>query len=214
LRTPLTVIHSHTELALNKERTPEEYRQTLEACFRASRRMKALVESLLVLARADAGKLELQTTSFDLGQLAGDCVHMVEPLTKEKQIDVETDLAPIEITADRTRISQLLTNLLSNAIRYNRTGGRVKLSVAREDSQAVLTVSDTGLGMTADDQKHVFERFFRADKARSRESGGSGLGLAISQSIVEAHHGDITFTSEPNVGSTFRVRFPLRGHCR
>ena len=209
LRTPLTVIHSHTELALTKERTAEEYRQTLEACLRASRRMKSLVESLLVLARADAGKLDLKPTRFDLKQLAEECIQLVVPLTQEKNISVESNLHAVEITADRTRISQLLTNLLSNAIRYNRAQGHVTLSIAQEDSQALITVSDTGVGMSPEDQKHVFERFFRADKARSREAGGSGLGLAICQSIVEAHRGTVSFSSKPNEGTSFQVRLPV-----
>jgi heavy metal sensor kinase len=209
LRTPITVIHSHAELALTRERTAPEYRQTLEACLRASKRMKSLVESLLVLARADAGKLELKPARFDLKSAAEDCLHLIEPLTSEKNVSLESDLSPIEIIADRTRVSQLLTNLLSNAIRYNRPAGSVKLSVAKEDSQAILTVADTGVGISPEDQRHVFERFFRADKARSREAGASGLGLAICQSIVEAHRGTISFTSQPGEGSRFVVRLPL-----
>ncbi|HEY8750101.1 MAG TPA: ATP-binding protein [Tepidisphaeraceae bacterium] len=209
LRTPLTVIHSHAELALSKDRTAEEYRKTLEACLRASKRMKSLVESLLVLARADARRLELNPVRFDLKTVAEESVHMVEPMAVENQIKVESSLVPVEITADRTRISQLITNLLSNAIRYNRPGGGVKLAVTREDGQAIVTVADTGVGIAEEDQKHVFERFFRADKARSREAGGSGLGLAICQSIVEAHGGTIAFTSKANGGTTFVVRLPV-----
>jgi heavy metal sensor kinase len=209
LRTPLAVIHSHAELALSRERTADEYRQTLEACLRASRRMKSLVESLLVLARSDAGRLELNPSEFDLKSAAEESVHMVEPLAKEKEVRIESELTPVEIKADRTRISQLITNLLSNAIRYNRTGGGVKLGVGRENGEAILTVADTGVGIPENDQHHVFERFFRADKARSREVGGSGLGLAICQSIVEAHGGTISFTSKPNEGTTFVVKLPV-----
>jgi heavy metal sensor kinase len=210
LRTPLTVIHSHAELALSRERSAEEYRGTLEACLRASKRMKSLVESLLVLARADARRLELSPVEFDLKAAAEESVHMVEPLAKEKEVRIESELTPVEIRADRTRISQLVTNLLSNAIRYNRAGGGVKLGLGRENGQAVLTVADTGVGIAEEDQRHVFERFFRADKARSREAGGSGLGLAICQSIVEAHGGTISFTSKANEGTTFVVRLPVK----
>jgi signal transduction histidine kinase len=102
----------------------------------------------------------------------------------------------------------LLTNLLANAIQYNRDGGRVVLTVAKEESEVVLKIADTGVGIVAQDQPHLFERFFRADKARSREAGGSGLGLAICQSIVQAHHGSISFTSRPGEGTTFIVRLP------
>ena len=209
LRTPLTVIHSHAELALAKPRTAEEYRHTLEACLRASRRMKSLVESLLVLARADARKLELNPASFDLKSAAEECLHMIGPMAQEARILVESDLSSVQIIADRTRISQVMTNLLSNAIRYNRPGGRAKLSVARQDSEAVITICDTGVGIGEEDQRHVFERFFRADKARSREVGGSGLGLAICRSIVEAHGGTIGFRSGVGKGTTFTVSLPL-----
>jgi heavy metal sensor kinase len=209
LRTPLTVIHSHAELALSKERSADEYRKTIEACLRASKRMKSLVESLLVLARADARRLELKPTTFDLKTVADESIKMVEPLAQENAIQVDCELTPVEISADRTRVSQLVTNLLSNSIRYNRTGGKVKLSVGQENGHAVLTVADTGVGIAEDDQRHVFERFFRADKARSREAGGSGLGLAICQSIVEAHGGTIVFVSKLNEGTTFVVKLPL-----
>lgn len=209
LRTPLSVIHSHTELALTKERTAPEYRQTIETCLRAARRMKSLVEALLVLARADAGKLELHPERFDLQDAASECAAMVAPLAQERNVRIESDLRHMPIEADRTRISQLITNLLGNAIRYNREGGSVKLGLAAENGDALVTVTDTGVGIAAEDQPRVFERFFRADKARSREAGGSGLGLAICQSIVEAHHGAITFTSRPGEGTTFSVRLPM-----
>ena len=211
LRTPLAVIHSHTELALTRERTAGEYRQTLETCLRASKRMKSLVDSLLVLARADAGKLELRYESFDLRDAAEDGLAMVTPLAQERNIklSLDTNGQAIRLEADRTRVSQLLTNLLGNAIRYNREGGSVTLAVeAAGDTHALLKVADTGVGIQPDEQQHVFERFFRADKARSREAGGSGLGLAICQSIVEAHQGQIHFTTRPGEGTTFTVRLP------
>jgi len=128
---------------------------------------------------------------------------------QERNVTLETNLGAVELVADRTRILQLLTNLLANAVQYNQEGGRVVLTIAQEGSEAVLNVVDTGVGIAAQDQPHVFERFFRADKARSREAGGSGLGLAICQSIVEAHYGSISFTSRPGEGTTFTVRLPL-----
>ena len=134
---------------------------------------------------------------------------MVTPRAQERSVALETNLQPVELEADRTRILQLLTNLLANGIQYNREGGRVILTIGPEGSEAVLKVEDTGVGIAAQDQPRVFERFFRADKARSREAGGSGLGLAICQSIVEAHHGSISFTSRPGEGTTLTVRLPL-----
>jgi heavy metal sensor kinase len=208
LRTPLSIIHSHAELALTKERTAEEYKKTIETCLRAAKRTKSLVDALLVLARADAGKLDLKYERFDLKDAVDESLAMVASRAQERNVTLETDLREVEMEADRTRILQLLTNLLANAIQYNRDGGRVVLTVAKEESEVVLKIADTGVGIVAQDQPHLFERFFRADKARSREAGGSGLGLAICQSIVQAHHGSISFTSRPGEGTTFIVRLP------
>jgi len=209
LRTPLSIIHSHAELALTRERTAPEYRQAMETCLRAAKRTKALVDALLVLARADAGKLDLKYESFDLTEAAEESLSMVTPRAQERNVGLETDLHPVTLEADRTRVLQLLTNLLVNAIQYNREGGCVVLTTGQEGAEAILKVADTGVGITAEDQAHIFERFFRVDKARSREAGGSGLGLAICQSIVEAHGGSIAFTSQPGSGTTFTVRLPL-----
>jgi heavy metal sensor kinase len=209
LRTPLSIIHSHAELALTRDRTAPEYKQAMETCLRAAKRTKSLVDALLVLARADAGKLDLKCERFDLREAAEESLAMVTPRAQERNVALETNLQPVELEADRTRILQLLTNLLANGIQYNREGGRVILTIGPEGSEAVLKVEDTGVGIAAQDQPRVFERFFRADKARSREAGGSGLGLAICQSIVEAHHGSISFTSRPGEGTTLTVRLPL-----
>jgi two-component system OmpR family sensor kinase len=209
LRTPLSIIHSHAELALARDRTAPEYRQAIETCLRAAKRTRSLVDALLVLARADAGRLDLKPERFDLRDAAQESLAMVESRARERNVSVQTNLQAVEVRADRTRILQLLTNLLGNAIQYNRQGGHVVLTIGPEGAEAVLQVADTGVGIAAQDQPHVFERFFRADKARSREAGGSGLGLAICQSIVEAHQGSITFTSQPGSGTTFVVRLPL-----
>jgi heavy metal sensor kinase len=211
LRTPLSVIHSHAELALARPRTAEEYRQTIETCHRAAKRMKALVESLLVLARSDAGRLELVHERFDLADVARESVALAETLAAERKVTIEVALAPVSLVADRTRLSQVVTNLVGNAIRYNKDGGRVRVTVATEGDAAVLTVADTGIGIARDDQPRVFERFFRADKARTSEAGGTGLGLAICHSIVLAHGGSIAFTSAEGEGTTFTVRLPLAG---
>jgi two-component system OmpR family sensor kinase len=209
LRTPLAVIRAGSELALTRERSNEEYRTTLESNLRASKRMHALVESLLVLARADAEALVLDYSRFDLRLAADDCVDLVLPVAAKRNISVEADGETIPVEADRSRVLQLITNLLGNAIQYNRDGGSVKIAVARDKEWAVLSVMDTGIGIPAHDQPHVFERFFRVDKARSRESGGCGLGLAICQSVVQAHRGSISFVSTQGTGTTFTVRLPL-----
>jgi heavy metal sensor kinase len=209
LRTPLAVIHTQLELALSRDRSPEEYRQAMQACMRAARRMRSLVDSLLVLARADAGRLELARERFDLAESVDECATMLAPLATQRNVELTavTD-TPAEVVADRTRVTQVITNLMNNAIAYNRDGGRVRVSVGREDGVAVLTVADTGVGIAPDEQSNIFARFFRADKARTREAGGSGLGLAICKSIIDAHGGDIRFASRPGEGTTFTVRLP------
>lgn len=209
LRTPLSVIRSHAELALTRQRSAEEYRKTIETCLRAAKRMSALVESLLVLARADAGRLELHRENFDLVEVINECMEMIAPMAQERGITLERQLEPLEVNADRNRIAQLLTNLLTNAVRYNRDVGKITVGLRHEGIDAVISVADTGVGIAPIDQPRVFERFFRADPARSREAGGSGLGLAICQSIVEAHGGQITFTSQSDQGTTFIVRLPV-----
>ncbi len=208
LRTPLSIIYSNAELALGKPRSAEEYRETIETCFRASKRMKSLVESLLVLARADAGKLEIRSETFDLKQAVEDCVELVNPLAAEKAIQINLDLRPLSLVGDTFRVNQVIINLLTNAINYNREGGSVTLSIRQDGTDAVMTVADTGVGIADEDQAHMFERFYRVDKARSRALGGTGLGLAICKSIVEAHGGTLTFASKFNQGTTFTVRIP------
>jgi len=216
LRTPLSVIHSHAELALSRERSNEEYRQTLATCLKVSGRMRSLVESLLLLARADAGGLELAPRPFDLREVVQDCVDLLTPLAQQIGIDLQMALDPVEVNGDPSRIAQVVTNLISNAIRYNHAGGMVQVStewahstsLGQAGGTAVLTVADTGMGIAPEDQPRVFERFFRADKARSRKVGGSGLGLAICKSIVDAHGGSIAFSSLHGQRTTFVVRLP------
>jgi heavy metal sensor kinase len=208
LRTPVSIIFADTELALTKNRSGEEYRQTIETCHRAAKRMRCLVDALLTLARIDSGELVLRQGRFDLGDVATECAELLRPLAAQKQLRWELSVASVEITGDPERIAQVIMNLLTNAVHYNREGGEVRLSVARDTEGTVLTVSDTGIGIPPEDQPHIFERFYRADKARSQELGGSGLGLAICQSIVQAHGGSIALTSEVNQGTRFIVRLP------
>jgi heavy metal sensor kinase len=208
LRTPLTVILTHTELALSRDRSPEEYRQTIDRCFSAASRMKSLVESLLLLSHADQGELSLQPVPMDLSDVVRDNVNLLSTVAGQRSITLATQLQNATLVGDPLRIGQVVANLLSNAIRYNRDGGSIAVSTEILLGDAVLSVADTGAGISVEDQGHVFDRFFRADKARSRVAGGSGLGLAIVKSIVEAHGGSIEVQSELGVGTTFLVRLP------
>ena len=208
LRTPLSIIYSNTQLALSKERTVEEYREALATTLRAAHRMKSLVEGLLVLARADAGKLEIKPAPLDLSAIIEDCAELVRPLATERKVAIDLQLHPAEMLGDALRLSQLVTNLLTNAIIYNQPGGRVTVTILTDEHSIRLEVADTGIGVDEEQRKHLFDRFYRADASRSRESGGTGLGLAICRSIVEAHGGEIAFSSEIGVGTTFKVRLP------
>jgi two-component system, OmpR family, sensor kinase len=208
LRTPLSVIRAGGELALKKSRTSDEYRKTIESSLRAARRMQSLVESLLVLARADAHALELNYTRFDLRAAVDECAALLLPVAIQRNVRIKADGAGIELEADRDRILQLLTNLIGNAIQYNREGGSATVLIVRDGSHVAVKVVDTGIGIATRDQARIFERFFRADPARDRDSGGCGLGLAICRSIACAHGGDISFSSVPGVGSAFMVRLP------
>jgi heavy metal sensor kinase len=208
LRTPLAVIMSHTELALARQRSPEEYRQALATCQRAAQRMRSLVESLLALARLDAAELRMNHQPLDLGQLASECAEHVRPLAVEHGLRLEVKTASVSLLGDAERLAQVVTNLLTNAIIYNRPKGSITLVVEDPHGEAILSVSDTGIGIPEADLPHIFERFYRADKARSRAVGGSGLGLAICQSIIEAHGGTIQVSSELGVGTTFLVKLP------
>jgi heavy metal sensor kinase len=208
LRTPLSIIYSNTELALSKERSVEEYRETLHSTFRAAKRMKSLVEGLLVLAGADAGKLAVNRQPLDLAPIVRDCAELVAPLAADRQVKVELNVDSDQVSGDAMRLSQLMMNLLSNAILYNRPDGRVSVTLSTHEPWVLLQVTDTGAGVAPEHLPHLFDRFYRADASRSRESGGTGLGLAICKSIVEAHEGEISVVSEAGVGSTFSVRLP------
>ena len=146
---------------------------------------------------------------IDLATVVRDAVGLVEPLAEGRGIRLELDTPEAWVQGDPSRLAQVVLNLLTNAIHYNRDGGRVAVGLERRDGSILLSVADTGCGIPKEDQPHIFERFYRVDRARSRELGGCGLGLAICKSIVDAHEGTIGFTSEPGEGTTFVVR--LRG---
>jgi heavy metal sensor kinase len=208
LRTPITVLLTQTQAMLARERSPEEYRASLAACERAARRMRRLVESLLILARLDSGESAAQREACDLAVIAGDTVELLRPLAGETKIALKADLASAPCLGDPDRLAQVVTNLVSNAIQHNRPGGEVTVAVGRRDHQVFVTVADTGPGIAAGDLPHIFERFYRADKARTGAAGRTGLGLAITQAIVESHDGTLEVSSEVGRGSVFTASFP------
>lgn len=208
LRTPLSVIITQTQMLLSRQRSLEEYREGLEICRRHAEGMRNLVNSLLDLARVDAAHLDLHFSDSNLSELVHDCARLVRPVADSRQITLTVDTQDAPCRIDEEKIRRVITNLLGNAIQYNLPCGKVHVTVRHERRTVILTVSDTGIGIPADHLPHIFERFYRVEKSRTRLHGGTGLGLAICQALVKAHHGTIEAESEPNKGSTFRVELP------
>lgn len=209
LRTPLAIVKSHAELALARPRSADEYRHTLQVCRTATDRMAALVDKLLTLARADAGRLDLRREPVQFDRVITEALMQFGPLIEAAKLKIGSQLSTVCVAGDAGALAQVVGNLVSNAIQYNRPGGSIDVRLTTDRNAATLAVADTGPGIPESDRPHIFERFYRVDKARSRASGGTGLGLAICQSIIAAHGGTIDFDSRLNEGTTFRVVLPL-----
>lgn len=208
LRTPLTVLRMQAELALSKSRSVDDYRQALDTCLQAARRMSRLVESLLTLARSDAGHLELDRRPADVAEIVRASLREIEPLAVERGVRLAAELRDCPAQVDAQRLTQVIVNLVSNAVQASAAGMNVRVSLAAEGAEFVLRVADQGCGIPEASRPHLFERFYRVDAARARSSGGTGLGLAIVRSIVQSHGGTVTFTSTEGQGTTFEVRCP------
>jgi heavy metal sensor kinase len=211
LRTPLAVMQAESTLALSKERTEGEYRKSLEAISQEAAYMSAVIGKLLFLARSDAGKEPLNLEEVNLKELLAEVSSDAEVLAREKGLQFR--LGPLEdltVKGDRVKLRQLFLNILDNAVRYTPGGGTISGSAVRKLGTAVVAISDTGIGIPPEHLPHIFERFYRVDKARSRAEGGVGLGLAIAKHIAETHGGKIEVESQVGKGSTFYVVLPLR----
>ncbi len=210
LRTPVAVILTEIQSAPKLARTPEEYEECLNVCEEAATSMQILLQQLMALAQFDAGKVEKCLDPFDLCEVAEACLERIRPMAAAQNLSLSSDFPENVICkGDSDRISQIVTNLLSNAVAYNRKGGEVKVSIENKENEAVLRVSDTGVGIAEEDLGHIFERFYRADKSRYGEGEHSGLGLAICKEIVDLHDGRISVESSPGEGSTFILRLPV-----
>ncbi len=206
LRTPVAVVLTQTQAALARERPAAEYRESLEACRRAAQRMRGLIESLLMLARFDSNETPEAMESCDLSGIATESVALLRPLADENNVRLDVEAPSVHCLGNAGQLAQAVGNIVANAIHYNRPGGSVRVLVHPDAEGAVLSVTDTGQGIPPGDLPHVFERFYRAEKARSAGRDHSGLGLAITKAIIEKHGGTIDVTSEPGKGATFRVR--------
>ncbi len=210
LRTPLTTLRGELETLLRDPRSPREWREQLGSPLEEVERLAQIVEGLFAISRLDAGEAAAEWVPFDLAQLAISTADQMALLAEDKQIHVTcTGSIGVWVQGDRARMRQVVVNLLDNAIKYTPPGGSVTLTVRAQDAKAVLEVADTGMGIPSHALPKVFERFFRVDKARSRDEGGAGLGLAIVKSICTAHEGRVEANSKPGYGSQFRVELPL-----
>jgi two-component system sensor histidine kinase BaeS len=207
LRTPVSGLFSRIEAA--QDGVLEDDEANLEAMHAEAMRLKRLLDDLDKLAAAEQPGLLLHKQRLDLAAVAASEASQMAASFEEKGVELECDASRAEIAGDPDRLAQIVANLLSNALRYTEPGGRVCLCVDAEGGEAVLQVSDTGVGIEAGDLPQIFKRFWRADKSRSRTTGGAGIGLAIVRELVTAHDGRIDVESHPGQGSTFRVGFSL-----
>ena len=214
LKTPLTVMRAGVERALTDQKTNPEAMVALEETLVGVRHMTELVDALLTLARVDEGRMELHTEPVDLAELLTETYETAQILGEQAGVEVSLDVGdqPAVVSADRGRIRQLIMNLVTNAVKYTNAGGSVALGVSVGNDAVTISVRDTGIGIAPGDVDRVFDRFWRADLARSRtgDRAGIGLGLSIARWIAEAHGGSIGVTSRPGRGSVFTVTLPVR----
>lgn len=206
LRTPLSVIMSQSEIALRKERGSEEYKDTLAAVTEAARMMSATVRKLLTLTRLGADMVGLKFETINLSEIISESVRLLSPLAEQRGISIDTSqVAELLVRGDKTSLLEIFTNLLDNSIKYNVIHGKIYISARKEAGFIVCEIRDSGIGIPEGDLDKVFDRFYRVDKSRSKESGGSGLGLSICQEIVKLHGGRIDITSKLGSGTTVSV---------
>jgi len=210
LRTPLTILRGELEHLVEESSLAPEQRDRLGSLLEEVERLSKIVERLFALSRLDAGEAQNEWMPFDLTALAAETADQIALLAEDKKIAVSCDAtAPVPVEGDRARLKQVVVNLLDNAIKYTADGGAVHLQTSIANGQAVLEVTDTGIGIPPEAVAHVFDRFFRVDPTRSNETGGAGLGLAIVKSICSAHGGTVEAESAVGRGSRFRVKLPI-----
>ena len=212
LRTPLAVLRGETEVALSKDRTVDEYRESLSLINDEAERLSRIVEDLFILARQPVAKpAAFAKEQLSLNEVVKECARAAQVLAVRKGVQLRTDVdsASIALSGDDELLKRVVLNLLDNAVKYTPAGGEISVVLARKNGNAQIVVRDTGIGIPPAEQEHVFDRFYRVDKARSRALGGAGLGLSIARLIVEAHGGKIHVKSVPGEGSKFTVELPL-----
>lgn len=210
LRTPLTILTGEMELALRTRKSPQEYQDILSSALQEVLRLSHVVESLLLLSRSDMGQVSMHKEPTNLTETLADLADAATILGTQKDIYITfRHTEDLFIEADRAKLYQMFLNLVDNAVKYTPEGGMISIAVHRDGGFAEVRVRDTGIGISLEHRAKIFDRFYRVDKARSREVGGAGLGLSIVQWIVQIHGGTINVESEPGQGSTFIVCLPL-----
>ncbi len=209
LRTPLTAIQSVGEVSLQMPGDVSYYRDTIGSMLEETNRLTQLVDSLLTMARADAGRIQLHRVKVNLFDLADETVGLLEVLVEEKQQSILIDGSrSISVTADRTILRQALVNLVHNAVKYSPTNGDIRIRIRETERDAIVEVQDYGPGIPPEHRARIFERFYRVDKSRTRAEGGTGLGLSIAQWAVSIHGGRIAVECGRTPGSVFRISLP------
>jgi signal transduction histidine kinase len=210
LRTPTALIRTAAELSLRRDRDSAEYRETLRQVLEEAQRMGILIESLMTLARMDSGAESLNYSTVDIASILREASSASQPLADTKQIHFEREIPnePILVSGDPHALRRLFLILIDNAVKYTPANGQVSITLHRNGNDVAAKVRDTGIGIAHEDLPLIFERFYRADKARSRESG-VGLGLSIARWVADAHRGSIRVESVVGHGSIFEVRIPI-----
>ncbi|MDE1043851.1 MAG: heavy metal sensor histidine kinase [Nitrospinaceae bacterium] len=212
LRTPLTVLQGQNELVLSKLRDPKEYQEVIISNLEEIKYMSKVLEDLFVLSRSDENQVLLNYKRMDLRDLVEEVCRHAEILAEEKDISIVIAfLEQVKINGDEVRLRQMVWNILHNGIKYTQPGGELKVSLLEESGFALLSIQDTGIGIPEKDLPFIFDRFYRVDKARSKDEGGSGLGLSICRHIAEAHKGKIEVESKPGLGTRFKIHIPSTG---
>jgi heavy metal sensor kinase len=210
LRTPLTILQLELEGIVQHPELAPQLVDQIESALEEAHRLSRIVENLLVISRLDAGAIAIEKLPLNLSELVASTVEPMQLLAEEKPVLLHCDVSPnVYVKGDQSHLKQLILNLVDNAIKYTPASGQVTIRVTSDDHFAVLEVIDTGVGITSEALPRIFERFYRADKARSRNSGGAGLGLAIVRAICDAHQGEIKILSTDGLGTHFFVKLPL-----
>jgi heavy metal sensor kinase len=209
LRTPLAVLRGETEVALSQTRSVDEYKASLNLIKDEAERLSRIVEDLFILARQPLDQPRMVKRPVRLNELVGECARAAQVLAAQKGLKVTVN-APIDLTVDGDEelLQRMILNLLDNAVKYTPAQGEIGIELAGNNGDARIMVRDSGIGIPREDQPHVFDRFYRVDKARSRSMGGAGLGLSIAHWIATAHGGNISVESQPGKGSIFTIKLP------